>query len=66
MRTLGVEEELLLVDLDTGVPVALADPITRPNPAATRPVIPRPESPIRPASAWPWASGTPRSGRRGR
>lgn len=25
MRTFGVEEELLLVDVDTGVPVALAE-----------------------------------------
>src|SRR5450631_4251578 len=31
MRTFGVEEELLLVDLDTGVPVALADLVTRPD-----------------------------------
>jgi YbdK family carboxylate-amine ligase len=32
MRTFGVEEELLLVNLDTGVPVALADLIARPEP----------------------------------
>ena len=31
MRTFGVEEELLLVDVDTGVPVALADLIARPE-----------------------------------
>src|SRR6202012_1007555 len=31
MRTFGVEEELLLVDVDTGVPVALADLVTRPE-----------------------------------
>ena len=31
MRTFGVEEELLLVDADTGVPVALADLVTRPD-----------------------------------
>ena len=31
MRTFGVEEELLLVDLDTGVPVALANLVTRPD-----------------------------------
>lgn len=31
MRTFGVEEELLLVDADTGVPVALADLVTRPE-----------------------------------
>jgi glutamate---cysteine ligase / carboxylate-amine ligase len=30
VRTFGVEEELLLVDVDTGVPVALADLVTRP------------------------------------
>ena len=31
MRTFGVEEELLLVDVDTGVPVALADLVARPD-----------------------------------
>ena len=31
MRTFGVEEELLLVNVDTGVPVALADLVTRPE-----------------------------------
>ena len=31
MRTFGVEEELLLVDLDTGVPVALADLVDAPG-----------------------------------
>lgn len=31
MRTFGVEEELLLVDVDTGVPVALADLVARPE-----------------------------------
>jgi carboxylate-amine ligase len=31
VRTFGVEEELLLVDVDTGVPVALADLVTRPE-----------------------------------
>jgi glutamate---cysteine ligase / carboxylate-amine ligase len=31
VRTFGVEEELLLVDVDTGVPVALADLVTRPD-----------------------------------
>ena len=31
MRTFGVEEELLLVDVDTGVPLALADLIARPE-----------------------------------
>src|SRR5947209_8541511 len=31
MRTLGVEEELLLVDVETGVPVALADLVVRPE-----------------------------------
>jgi glutamate---cysteine ligase / carboxylate-amine ligase len=31
MRTCGVEEELLLVDADTGVPVALADLVARPE-----------------------------------
>ena len=31
MRTFGVEEELLLVDVDTGVPVALADLLARPE-----------------------------------
>jgi len=32
MRTFGVEEELLLVDAETGVPVALADLVARPEP----------------------------------
>jgi hypothetical protein len=31
MRTFGVEEELLLVDAATGVPVALADLVARPE-----------------------------------
>jgi hypothetical protein len=31
VRTFGVEEELLLVDVDTGVPVALADLVARPE-----------------------------------
>ena len=31
MRTFGVEEELLLVDAETGVPVALADLVARPE-----------------------------------
>ena len=49
MRTFGVEEELLLVDVDSGVPVALADLVTRPEndddspaPAATAPAVPAP------------------------
>ncbi len=37
MRTFGVEEELLLVDADTGVPVALADLIARPESADDAP-----------------------------
>ena len=31
MRTFGVEEELLLVDVDSGIPLALADQVTRPD-----------------------------------
>ena len=31
MRTFGVEEELLLVNATTGVPVALADLVARPS-----------------------------------
>jgi carboxylate-amine ligase len=38
MRTFGVEEELLLVDVDTGVPVALADLVTRPETTDDSPV----------------------------
>ena len=56
MRTFGVEEELLLIDVDTGVPVALADLVTRPetdgdSPApTTHPARPRcPPSPPRAA-----------------
>jgi YbdK family carboxylate-amine ligase len=37
VRTFGVEEELLLVDVDTGVPVALADLVTRPEAAGDSP-----------------------------
>jgi YbdK family carboxylate-amine ligase len=49
MRTFGVEEELLLVDVDTGIPVALADLVTRPEasddapaPASAAPAIAAP------------------------
>ena len=49
MRTFGVEEELLLVDVDSGVPVALADLVTRPEndddspaPAVTASAVPAP------------------------
>ena len=45
MRTLGVEEELLLVDAETGIPVALADLVARPDsgdaaPAGDRDAVP--------------------------
>ncbi|HWG13165.1 MAG TPA: glutamate--cysteine ligase [Streptosporangiaceae bacterium] len=40
MRTFGVEEELLLVDVDTGVPVALADLVTRPETGDESPAPP--------------------------
>jgi carboxylate-amine ligase len=44
VRTFGVEEELLLVDVDTGIPVALADLVARPenddaSPAPAEPAV---------------------------
>ena len=55
MRTFGVEEELLLVDVDTGVPVALADLVARPDhdddspapaPASAEPAVVSPGRPL--------------------
>ena len=50
MRTFGVEEELLLVDLDTGVPVALADLVTRPESGDDPPDDPATNEAAHPAS----------------
>ncbi len=50
MRTFGVEEELLLVDLDTGVPVALADLVTRPESGDDPPGDPAAAEAAHPAS----------------
>ena len=50
MRTFGVEEELLLVDLDTGVPVSLADLVARPESGDDPPGDPAAAQATRPAS----------------
>ena len=50
MRTFGVEEELLLVDLDTGVPVAVADLVARPDSGADPPGDPAATEAAHPAS----------------
>ena len=50
MRTFGVEEELLLVDPDTGVPVAVADLVALPDSGADPPGDPAATEAAHPAS----------------